>query len=68
MAVGYWSFMAPFAFMLNFVATFLWNFNDLFVMSMGMALASRFKLLRDSVHQAVGDVLRAEVRVVESLQ
>ncbi|XP_034231685.1 gustatory receptor 5a for trehalose-like [Thrips palmi] len=60
MAVGYWPFMAPFAFMLNFVATFLWNFNDLFLMSMGVAVASRFEFLRESIEKDVGDVLDAK--------
>ncbi|KAK3927242.1 Gustatory receptor for sugar taste 64f [Frankliniella fusca] len=52
--IGYWPLLTPFFFFLNFAATFVWNFNDLFIMLMGVALAARFRCLRDSISRAIG--------------
>lgn len=41
----------------NFFASFYWNFIDLFVMVLSMALSSRFRLLNNHLRLALGKVL-----------
>ncbi|KAJ1523353.1 hypothetical protein ONE63_001222 [Megalurothrips usitatus] len=55
LVLGYWPVTAPVVMFLNFSATFLWNFTDLFIMLMGVSVASRFKLLQQSVSVASGN-------------
>ncbi|KAE8741585.1 Gustatory receptor 41, partial [Frankliniella occidentalis] len=52
--IGYWPLLSPFFFFLNFTATFVWNYNDLFIMVVSVALAARFRCLRDSISRSIG--------------
>jgi hypothetical protein len=41
----------------NFFAAFYWNFIDLFVMALSLALSSRFRLLNNHLRLTLGKVL-----------
>jgi Trehalose receptor. len=52
-------FSPPVAFLceiVNFYAAFYWNFVDLFVMVLSMAIASRFRLLNSHLKLEIGKV------------
>lgn len=45
--VDYTRFLGIIGKVVNVLSTFAWNFNDIFVMAVSVALASRFRLLND---------------------
>lgn len=45
--VDYTRFLGILGKVVNILSTFAWNFNDIFVMAVSVALASRFRLLND---------------------
>ena len=56
-AVGFSPVLAVFSAYSNFMATFYWNFSDLFVITISIALASRFRLLNTHLTHARGMVI-----------
>lgn len=53
---NYETWKATATFLLNFVATFFWNFNHLFVMLISMPLSGRFRQLNRRLQAVSGQV------------
>ncbi|XP_059611141.1 gustatory receptor for sugar taste 64f-like [Phlebotomus argentipes] len=57
MIFNYHPLLGWFGYLINFYCTFVWNFMDLFIIAISIALATRFKQVNAKIEQARGKIM-----------
>lgn len=55
--IPYHPLLGSFGYIINFYCTFVWNFMDLFIISVSVALTTRFKQVNAKIEQARGRIM-----------
>lgn len=61
--LSYSNWLAVLGKMVNIVATFAWNYMDLFVMMISLGLSSRFKQINEDLQRVKGEVILCSMMI-----